>query len=392
MITVFALHNIMLLFCISRKGKLFPTFIIRLVRPARALWSLEAILQQFQASRLLPSPLVPMTALHDTPVSRRLQHVKHIIIVCSGKGGVGKSSVSAQLALSLHASSPTSRVGILDVDLTGPSIPRMLGLDGYPVHQSSDGWVPVYADGPEARLCCMSVGFLLKRKEDSVVWRGPKKNAMIRQFLSDVRWGELDYLVIDTPPGGYRNFTFNLFKLSSYLHGGHSNMITDVVIIGTSDEHLSLLEHLSPIHSKLSAVIVTTPQAVALLDAMKCLSFTRTVSLPVLGLIENMSGYVCPCCGEISNVFSTGGGEEMAKREGLRFLGSLPVDTELVTLLDAAEVEVDQDRLNEETEPNTSFDLMRRYQKTSTAPLFAKIVGEIERILHGQTTSEDPST
>ena len=104
-----------------------------------------------------------MTALHDTPVSRRLQHVKHIIIVCSGKGGVGKSSVSAQLALSLHASSPTSRVGILDVDLTGPSIPRMLGLDGYPVHQSSDGWVPVYADGPEARLCCMSVGFLLKR-------------------------------------------------------------------------------------------------------------------------------------------------------------------------------------------------------------------------------------
>ena len=142
-----------------------------------------------------------MSSAAETPVSRRLKEVKHIIIVCSGKGGVGKSSVSAQLALSLRASSPNTRVGILDVDLTGPSIPRVLGLDGQPVHQSSDGWVPVYADGPAARLACMSVGFLLKRKEDSVVWRGPKKNAMIRQFLSDVRWGALDYLVIDTPPG-----------------------------------------------------------------------------------------------------------------------------------------------------------------------------------------------
>lgn len=146
-------------------------------------------------------------ALNDTPVSRRLQNVKHIIIVLSGKGGVGKSSVAAQLALSLYASplpspsAPPPRVGILDIDLTGPSIPRMLGLDTHSVHQSSDGWVPVFADGAKARLACMSVGFLLKRREDSVVWRGPKKNAMIRQFLSDVRWGELDYLVVDTPPG-----------------------------------------------------------------------------------------------------------------------------------------------------------------------------------------------
>ena len=118
-----------------------------------------------------------------------------------GRVGVGKSSVSAQLALSLYALRPDARVGILDIDLTGPSIPRMLGVDGHPVHQSSEGWVPVYADGSAGRLGCMSVGFLLKKREDSVVWRGPKKNAMIRQFLSDVRWGELDYLVIDTPPG-----------------------------------------------------------------------------------------------------------------------------------------------------------------------------------------------
>ncbi|KAI0801130.1 P-loop containing nucleoside triphosphate hydrolase protein [Fomes fomentarius] len=288
-----------------------------------------------------------MTTTEDTPVGRRLRSVKHIIIVCSGKGGVGKSSVSTQLALSLRASSPTARVGILDVDLTGPSIPRMLGLDGHPVHQSSDGWVPVYADGAEARLACMSVGFLLKRKEDSVVWRGPKKNAMIRQFLSDVRWGELDYLVIDTPPG-------------------------------TSDEHLSLIEHMAPVHNRISAVIVTTPQAVALLDAMKCLSFTRATALPVLGLVENMSGYVCPCCGEISNVFSTGGGAEMARREGLTFLGSLPVDTELVTLLDAAEAE----RPGESAElldggSRRSFDLLERYEATPTAPLFKDILGKI---------------
>ncbi|KAI0727830.1 P-loop containing nucleoside triphosphate hydrolase protein [Fomitopsis betulina] len=287
-----------------------------------------------------------MASPEDTPVGRRLRNVKHIIIVCSGKGGVGKSSVSTQLALTLRASSPTTRVGILDVDLTGPSIPRMLGLDGHPVHQSSDGWVPVYADGSEARLACMSVGFLLKRKEESVVWRGPKKNAMIRQFLSDVRWGELDYLVIDTPPG-------------------------------TSDEHLSLIEHMAPVHSRVSTVIVTTPQAVALLDAMKCLSFTRATNLPVLGLIENMSGYVCPCCGEISNVFSTGGGEEMARREGLQFLGSLPVDTELVSLLDAAEPNDQEfDAVLAEGGSRHSFRLLERYEKTPTAPLFRAIVGK----------------
>ncbi|KAI0068175.1 P-loop containing nucleoside triphosphate hydrolase protein [Artomyces pyxidatus] len=292
-----------------------------------------------------------MAFAQETPVTRRLKRIKHIIIVCSGKGGVGKSSVSAQLALSLHASSPTARVGILDVDLTGPSIPRMLGLDGHGVHQSSDGWVPVYADGSEARLACMSVGFLLKKKDDSVVWRGPKKNAMIRQFLSDVRWGELDFLVIDTPPG-------------------------------TSDEHLSLLEHMAPVHDRLSAVIVTTPQAVALMDAMKCLSFTRAVNLPVLGIVENMSGYVCPCCGEISNVFSTGGGAEMAKQEAVPFLGSLPVDTELVTLLDAAEPEA-APGTSYEPHPaeRGSFDLLDRYQKTPSAALFKNVVDEVMRTL-----------
>ena len=248
----------------------------------------------------------------------------------------------------------------------------------------------------------MSVGFLLKRKEDSVVWRGPKKNAMIRQFLSDVRWGELDYLVIDTPPGEHRALhyaacQFPLRRCSpcaplpppSELPRGISHRSLRCRLTststGTSDEHLSLVEHMAPVHDRISAVIVTTPQAVALLDAMKCLSFTRATSLPVLGLVENMSGYVCPCCGEISNVFSTGGGAEMARREKLTFLGSLPVDTELVTLLDAAEVE----RPGESAElpeggSRRSFGLLERYQKTPTAPLFKAIVDKIlERLSSG---------
>lgn len=142
---------------------------------------------------------------------------------------------------------------------------------------------------------------------------------------------------------------------------------------------------MAPVHDKLSAVIVTTPQAVALLDAMKCLSFTRAVNLPVLGLIENMSGYVCPCCGEISNVFSTGGGQEMARREGLKFLGSLPVDTELVTLLDAAEVPESQ--AQEEAREGASFKILSKYKSTSTAPLFAKIVEEALQSLQNHSSA-----
>ncbi|KAF8756588.1 Cytosolic Fe-S cluster assembly factor cfd1 [Rhizoctonia solani] len=252
----------------------------------------------------------------DTPISRRLNNVKHIILVLSGKGGVGKSSVSTQLALSLYASAPTARVGILDVDLTGPSIPRMLGVDGHPVHQSTDGWVP----------------------GDSVVWRGPKKNAMIRQFLSDVRWGELDYLVIDTPPG-------------------------------TSDEHLSLLEHLAPVHDRLSSVVVTTPQAVALADAIKGVSFTRAVNLPVLGVIENMSGYACPCCGEITNVFSKGGGKSMAEREKVHFLGSLPIDTQLVELLDSAQPQPQPTTTSDSRPLESSYSGQEQVSATDVTPV-----------------------
>jgi hypothetical protein len=188
----------------------------------------------------------------------------------------------------------------------------MVGLDvpEASVHQSSAGWVPVYVDR-RRRLGVMSIGFLLANRGDSVVWRGPKKDGMIRQFLSEVRWGDLDYLVIDTPPG-------------------------------TSDEHISLLTHLHPLFTPTpdrpttpAAVLVSTPQTTALNDTLKSLSFTRKLGLPVLGMIENMAGYVCPCCGEISDCFGRGGGEDMATREGVPFLGRVPIDTQLVKLLDA---------------------------------------------------------
>ncbi|KAL1676165.1 MRP-like protein [Schizophyllum commune] len=275
----------------------------------------------------------------------------------------------------------------------------MLGVDGHGVHQSMGGWVPVYADGAAARLACMSVGFLLKNKGDSVVWRGPKKNGMIRQFLSDVRWGDLDYLVIDTPPDD--PICFISLSSPSISLPSHPHLDTLApflrVLSGTSDEHLSLIEHLAPVRDKLSSVIVTTPQVVALTDSMKCLSFTRNVGLPVLGLIENMSGYVCPCCGEVSNVFSTGGGEDMAKREGLRLLGSLPVDTELVTLLDAAAVaECENEQREQEPEgmegasaetqpPGAAFELLAKYEKTPTAKLFKDIASRaIETLNEGE--------
>ncbi|KAI7863139.1 cytosolic Fe-S cluster assembly factor CFD1 [Spinellus fusiger] len=229
-----------------------------------------------------------------------LANIKHIVLILSGKGGVGKSSVTTQTALGLVQKG--FKVGVLDIDLTGPSIPRMLGLDGKQVHQASQGWVPVYADEHQ-RLSCMSIGFLLSSKNDSVVWRGPKKSAMIKQFLQDVYWGELDYLLIDTPPG-------------------------------TSDEHISIVEYLKSFGPD-GAVIVTTPQNVAIADVRKEISFCRKVNLPILGVIENMSGFICPHCADCTNIFSSGGGESMAKEYGIDFLGKIPIDPGFTSMVEA---------------------------------------------------------
>jgi MinD-like ATPase involved in chromosome partitioning or flagellar assembly len=150
-----------------------------------------------------------------------------------------------------------------------------------------------------------------------------------------------------------------------------------LIYTGTSDEHLSLLEHLAPVQSKLSAVVVTTPQAVALVDAMKCISFTRAANLPILGLIENMSGYACPCCGEITNVFSTGGGRDLAQREKLTFLGSLPIDTELVTILDGEEAE-------SRDQEGSRFPLLSAYSRTPSAKVFGQMSQVLLPALQGE--------
>ncbi|XP_013143427.1 PREDICTED: cytosolic Fe-S cluster assembly factor NUBP2 homolog [Papilio polytes] len=220
-----------------------------------------------------------------------LDNVKSVILVLSGKGGVGKSTVSTQLALTLKERG--FKVGLLDIDLCGPSVPHILNLENENIHQGPDGWVPVYLD-KEQRLGVMSIGFLLKSRNDAVVWRGPKKTAMIKQFLEDVYWQDLDFLVIDTPPG-------------------------------TSDEHITVMENLRQI-PQCSAIIVTTPQEVAIEDVRKEITFCRKTGIPIFGIIENMSGYQCPTCNECTNIFSSGGGKSLAEISKLQFLGTIPID------------------------------------------------------------------
>jgi len=230
-------------------------------------------------------------------LQHRLSSIKYKILVLSGKGGVGKSTFTSLLARVLANENEQKNIGVLDVDICGPSLPLVFGVQDENVHQSGSGWSPVFI---EENLSIMSVGFLLESKDDAVIWRGPKKNAMIKQFLTEVDWGDtLDYLIVDTPPG-------------------------------TSDEHLSLVQFLKSAHN-FSAVVVTTPQEVSLLDVRKELDFARKVGLPVLGVVENMSAFVCPKCKVTSEIFpkNTGGAAQMAFEMGIPFLGSVPLDPSL---------------------------------------------------------------
>ncbi|XP_052536365.1 cytosolic Fe-S cluster assembly factor NUBP1 isoform X2 [Tympanuchus pallidicinctus] len=189
-----------------------------------------------------------------------------------------------------------TRVALLDVDICGPSIPKMMGLEGEQVHQSGSGWSPVYV---EENLGVMSVGFLLSSPDDAVIWRGPKKNGLIKQFLRDVDWGEVDYLIVDTPPG-------------------------------TSDEHLSIVQYLSASHVD-GAVIITTPQEVSLQDVRKEINFCHKVKLPIIGVVENMSGFICPNCKKESQIFppTTGGAEKMCQNLNVSLLGKVPLDPQI---------------------------------------------------------------
>ncbi|CAG7819360.1 unnamed protein product [Allacma fusca] len=222
-----------------------------------------------------------------------LSEVKNIVLVLSGKGGVGKSTVAVQLALSLVADG--KKVGILDIDICGPSIPQMFGIDSE-VMQSDKGWKPVYTDDSKT-LALMSIAFLLRSRNDAVVWRGPKKNSMIKQFVSTVDWGSLDYLIVDTPPG-------------------------------TSDEHMSVIESLAGFDNK-SAVLVTTPQLISVGDVRREATFCEKTGIRVLGIVENMSGFVCPNCKDCTDIFAAGGGQLLATETGLDLITKIPIDPNL---------------------------------------------------------------
>ncbi|XP_076272161.1 NUBP iron-sulfur cluster assembly factor 1 [Rhynchophorus ferrugineus] len=234
-------------------------------------------------------------------VKERLGEVRNKILVLSGKGGVGKSTVTALLSRALAARDPNQNVAVLDIDICGPSQPRVLGVADEQVHQSGSGWSPVYVDD---NLSVMSIGFLLASPDDAIIWRGPKKNGMIKQFLSEVDWGQLDYLLMDTPPG-------------------------------TSDEHLSAVTYLSQANLT-GAILVTTPQEVALLDVRKEIDFCRKTNIKILGVVENMSKFICPCCAKESEIFpaNTGGARGMCEELDVPFLGSLPLDPKVTRCCD----------------------------------------------------------
>jgi Mrp family chromosome partitioning ATPase len=282
---------------------------------------------------------------------------------------VGKSSITTQLALSLSLAGHS--VGVLDIDLTGPSIPRLFGIESAKVTQAPGGWVPVpvHAENPSTNvgaLSCMSLGFLLRERGDAVVWRGPKKTAMVRQFLSDVLWGDIDYLLIDTPPG-------------------------------TSDEHISLAETLllNAFPGQVAgAVVVTTPQAIATADVKKELNFCVKTGIRVIGVVENMSGFVCPNCSECTDVFSRGGGEAMSIEFGVKFLASVPIDPQFVMLVETGRrpvypvgTEVNGVAFRGQSNGNPAADikdsgrLVEKYQDCSLCPVFKGITKQVTDIV-----------
>ncbi|MDI6885672.1 MAG: Mrp/NBP35 family ATP-binding protein [archaeon] len=229
-------------------------------------------------------------------VEARMAKVKHKVMVMSGKGGVGKTTVAANLAFALGMNGLD--VGLMDADIHGPNVPKILGIEDKRPAVIEGKIYPVEVI---PRLKAISIGFLLPSKDASVIWRGPLKMNAIRQFLTGVEWGELDYMVIDLPPG-------------------------------TGDEPLSVVQLMKKVDG---AIIVTTPQDLALLSARKAVNFSRVLQVPVIGIIENMSGFVCPHCGTEINIFKYGGGERAAIELGVPFLGRVPFDPQMVEAADS---------------------------------------------------------
>ena len=225
----------------------------------------------------------------DEMLRSRMTKIRHKIAVISGKGGVGKSLVTVNLAMALAIKGRNGRVGVLDADIHGPCVPKMLGLKGVRLQSGPPGIFP--ALGP-LNMKVVSMAFLLPSDDSPVIWRGPLKMGAIRQFLSEISWGNLDYLLIDLPPG-------------------------------TGDESLSVLQLLPEMEG---VIIVTIPSEVSQDVVKKAVSFARKMGVPILGIVENMSGMLCPHCGETIEVFSKGGGERVAEEMDVEFLGSIPLD------------------------------------------------------------------
>ncbi|MDE5833154.1 MAG: Mrp/NBP35 family ATP-binding protein [Desulfovibrio sp.] len=237
-------------------------------------------------------------AVQDGIIAETLKHIKHKIFVMSGKGGVGKSSVTVNAAAAL--ASKGYKVGILDVDMHGPSVPNLLRLDAsVELDEKTGKMLPARRD---ENLSVISMDSLLQDRDQAILWRGPKKSSAIRQFLADVDWGELDYLFIDSPPG-------------------------------TGDEHMTVLKSIPDA----KCVVVTTPQEISLADVRKAINFLQYADASILGLVENMSGLVCPNCGEEISIFKKGGGINLAKKYGLDFLGAIPLDPAAAVAADRGE-------------------------------------------------------
>ncbi|MGA7143739.1 MAG: iron-sulfur cluster carrier protein MrpORP [Desulfobacterales bacterium] len=262
----------------------------------------------------------------DLEIKERLDHIKNKILVMSGKGGVGKSSIAAYLSVALAKKG--YRVGLMDVDLHGPSIPHILGLKGNIGPGSMDGKArPVkYIQNMDV----ISIESLLgENKDAATIWRGPLKIGVIRQFIADVEWPDLDYMIIDSPPG-------------------------------TGDEPLTVAQTIPDA----KAVIVTTPQEISLADVRKSINFCRQVNMEILGLVENMSGLECPYCGKMIEIFKTRGGMFTAKKEGLRLLGTLPFEPEVVSMGDMGNVGLlDDDTLLITQEFNKIVDEIIKFTK-----------------------------
>ena len=243
----------------------------------------------------MPKTPEQVQAEQDQQINASLGKIKQKFLVMSGKGGVGKSSTSVNLSIAL--AKRNYKVGLMDVDLHGPDIPRMLGLKDLPEVNQNHKLNPMrYSDN----LSAISIEAFTPNKDDAIIWRGPMKFSAIRQFIADVEWGDLDYLIIDAPPG-------------------------------TGDEPLTVAQQISDA----KAVIVTTPQEVALADVRKSINFCKAVNMEIFGLIENMSGLTCPHCQKMIDLFGAGGGEKTAVQMGIPFLGRIPMDPNVVACGDA---------------------------------------------------------